>query len=128
MRTAFNRKKCKLRFLLLFCLPLSIITFNSAFAQEKEQRDPFLSLTDKIKLNEFRGNILPFPAVLSGIIWTKDKPLAVVNDEIIEQGQEWQGFKVEKIERDRLILKRGETLFEIPLVMERKDDEDKQEN
>jgi hypothetical protein len=128
MRIASSRKKYKI--LLLFCLSLSIINNNNlAFAQkEEEQRDPFLSLADKIKLGDTSSNILPFPVVLSGIIWTKDMPVAMVNNEIVQQGEDWQGLKVEKIEKDKLILKRGQTLFEIPLVTEKKDDEDKQKD
>lgn len=128
MRIAFNRKKYNIKIPLLFYLSLSIISNNLLFAKnEDEQRDPFLSLADKIKLGDTSGNILPFPVVLSGIIWTKDVPLAMVNNEIVQQGEDWQGFKVEKIEKDKLILKRGGTLFEIPLITD-KDDEDKQKD
>ena len=102
MRIAFSRKKYNPRIPLLFCLSLSIIIFNVVFAQRQdEQRDPFLSLADKIKLKESAGSVLPFPVVLSGIIWTREVPLAMVNNEIIQEGEDWQGFKVEKIEKEK---------------------------
>lgn len=96
------------------------------FAQQQEQRDPFLSLGDKIKLSQKPEQedtpVLPYPIVVNGIIWTEKSPVAIINNDIVQEGSDWRDFKVDKIEKDKVILKRRESEFEIPLVLEEEDE------
>jgi hypothetical protein len=118
----------KLKFFLLSFIIffiIIIITIN-LFAQEKKTRDPFLSLGDKIRLSQETKDIsiLPYPIILNGIIWTKNSPIAIINDEIVQEGEVWRDFKVEEIQKNKVILSKGDSKFEIPLVTE----EEKEEN
>lgn len=103
---------------------LSFIINNNLFAQEEKLRDPFLSLGDKIRLAQEAKDIsvLPYPIVINGIIWTKNLPIAIINNDIVQQGEVWRDFKVEKIEKDKVILSRGSIQFEIPLLLEKENE------
>ncbi len=121
MCLAYSRENHnKVKFLLLFfILFFIIIRINSGlFAQERKPRDPFVSLGDKIRLSQEANDIstLPYPIVLNGIIWTENLPIAILNNEIVQEGETWRDFKVEKIEKNKVILSRGDSKFEIPLV------------
>jgi hypothetical protein len=43
-------------------------------------------------------------AVLKGIIWNDAQPVAIINDELAMIGDEWQGYKVEHIDKDSILL------------------------
>lgn len=116
-----------MKFKLLFCLFLIIISYvklNAAFGQEKEKRDPFQSLGDRTKLLERSGDsaVLPYPVIVHGIVVTRDMQLAVINEDIVQAGQQWRDFKVEKIEKDKVILSRGTNTFEIPLISKKENE------
>lgn len=116
-----------MKFKLLFCLffiIISFVKFNAVFGQEKEKHDPFQSIGDRIKLLERSGDIaaLPYPVIVHGIVWTQDMQLAVINEDIVQVGQQWRDFKVEKIEKDKVILSRGTNTFEIPLISKKEDE------
>lgn len=121
----------KIRILLQLCLLFLIIINldnNSLLAQEQRgTRDPFLSLDDKRELGQKPIDIasLPYPVELQGIIWTKELRLAVVNNETVEENQDWREFKVKRIEKEKVILGLGSNNFEIPLNTEEKDEEKK---
>lgn len=116
----------KIKFLLLFfILSLIIIRIShNLFAQGEKLRDPFLSLGDKIRLAQEVKDVyaLPYPIVINGIIWTEHLPVAIINNDIVQQGEAWGDFKVEKIEKDRVILSRGSIQFEIPLLLEKENE------
>ena len=122
MCLVYSPKKYKIKFFLLSCiLSFIIITINnSLFAQEQKLRDPFLSLGDKIRLAQGAKDIsvLPYPIVINGIIWTENLPIAVINNDIVQQGEVWRDFKVEKIQKDKVVLSKGSIQFEIPLALE----------
>lgn len=54
-------------------------------------------------------------AVLSGILWDKDKPMAIIDGNIVKIGQRVGNQTVMEIKRDRVILANGENLVEIKL-------------
>lgn len=125
MSLVYKNKNHKITFLLLYLIIFIIIIAIHAdsFAQEIKRRDPFLSLGDKIRLSQQIKDIttLPYPIILNGIIWTEQLPVAVINDEIVQKGQIWRDFKVEEIQKKKVILSRGESKFEIPLLREDED-------
>jgi type IV pilus assembly protein PilM len=51
--------------------------------------------------------------VLTGIFWDKEKPLAIINGKVVEQGQPVGNKRVVEIKRDRVILSDGQNLSEI---------------
>ena len=122
----------KIRILLRLCLlSLIIISLKSGlFAQGQEEiRDPFLSLNDKLKLAQKPLDItrLPYPVTVNGIIWTENLQLAVINDETVEKNQQWRDFKVEEIDKEKVILSLGKNRFEIPVITEKKEGQVKDE-
>lgn len=115
----------------LYLLLLIISPMGYLFAQEqkeqKETRDPFLSIDDKIKLAKDPVDItkLAYPISLNGIIWTEKVQIAIINNEPVEKNQVWRDFKVEDIQKDRVILKLGNRRFDIPLQLEKNDEQKK---
>lgn len=113
-----SRYKIKI-FLSFFIFPsIIILVNNNLLAQGEKQRDPFLSLGDNLKLSQKQEDfsVLPYPVILNGIIWAENLPVAIINNEIVQEKEMWRDFKVEKIAKDKVILKRGESQFEIPLA------------
>jgi len=117
-----KKRICLEAYIIFFAVSLSPVLFAqspSPPAQE-EAKDPFLSLSDKIKLSQtpFDVSHLPYPIVLNGIIWTQEAQIAIINGEMVEKNQRWQDFKVEEIKRDRVTLRMGENRIELVLEPE----------
>lgn len=81
------------------------------------ERDPFVSILDQEKQEEKQNKLLleeeklnqekakrALPVVLNGIIWSDSKAVAIMNDELFGVGDEVEGYKVENIEKDTVIL------------------------
>ena len=65
------------------------------------KRDPFVSLErseEGLKLTGFS---------LEGILWNSERPLAIINDQIVTRGDVVQGAEVVDIKEDRVILRYG---------------------
>ena len=107
---------------------LTIIAVNFAFAQEGEGRDPFVSLGDKILAAQSLGGtlLLPYPIVLKGTLYSKNNLVAIINDDIIRQGQRWKDFYVVKIERAKVTLEWRGKEFEVFLSPAEEKEEKKQ--
>lgn len=73
-------------------------------------RDPFSSLPASVK-DKVAFNTL----TLSGILFDKDKPMAIINGDVVKIGQRVGSQKVVEIKRDRVILSDGVTLSEVKL-------------
>lgn len=74
-------------------------------------RDPFrfppkkeIEKTDVEKLN------------LTGIIYDEGSPIAVINDEIVHEGDEIEGVKVIKIESERVLLEKDGKPYTLELI------------
>jgi hypothetical protein len=52
---------------------------------------------------------------LTGILWDKDKPLAIINGEIVKKGVRVNGKTIIDIKRDKVILSDGAVLSELKL-------------
>ena len=86
------------------------------------RRDPFkpIFLNDAAAVVQDGGESVPF--FLKGIVWDPEGgAVAIINDEILKQGDEISGFKIKKIKRNEVILLKGEK--EINLFL-REGDED----
>jgi len=73
------------------------------------KRDPFTAVPIAIEKNVQSG------IVLTGILWDKIKPLAVINGEILKKGSRVGNKTLIEIRRDRVILTDGEALSEVLL-------------
>jgi len=122
-----NRKTRRMRFLLSFLVLSIIMEQGFLCAEESGGRDPFISLADKVKLTRKSVDlsVLPYPVAVNGIVWTEKVKAAVLNNDIVQEGAVWQDFIVERIEKDKVILRLGETKFEIPLVTQKQDEKNK---
>jgi len=53
--------------------------------------------------------------ILGGIFWDKDKPQAIINNQIVGLGEELEGYRVIEIKKDRVILSDGANKIELRL-------------
>lgn len=70
-----------------------------------ELRDPFISIIEleKQKLVEQKAIDLS-NVTLKGILWNEAKRVAIINDELLMPGDAWRDFRIEKIEKDSIII------------------------
>jgi hypothetical protein len=73
------------------------------------KNDPFTAIPIANEEN------LQSSAVLTGIIWDKDNPMAIIGDSVVKIGERLGNKKVIDIKRDRVIFSDGEALSEIRL-------------
>ena len=108
-----------------------IITMLSSFAgfsfAGEAPRDPFVSLGDKMELTQKPEESihLPYPLVLKGTLCSKDSPAAIINGEILKEGQNWRDFSIVKIEKSKVSLEWQGKRFEIFLDSDKKEDRNK---
>jgi len=96
------------------------LAISSGFGEEpgfvydpKGKRDPFIpaELAQKEKL-QIKGRIEDIR--LEGILWDRrGDSFAIINDEILKAGDTIMGFKILKIEKDRIIFSSGEDSYSI---------------
>lgn len=73
------------------------------------KRDPFSAAPIVIEKDTQSG------VALSGILWDKDKPMAIIEGQIVRVGQHVGNQTVMEIKRDRVILSDGEVFSEVKL-------------
>jgi len=86
--------------------------YNSLLKQAESfdlKRDPFTA-APIISEKSIKSGV-----VLTGILWDKDKPMAIIDGNIVKVGQRVGNQTVMEIKRDRVILTDGEVLAEIKL-------------
>lgn len=72
-------------------------------------RDPFVYLVDESRLkpsgkDDSSLEKVLFPMALRGVMLQEGKAVAVINQEVVTEGQVWHNFKVEKIDKDGVSL------------------------
>lgn len=95
------------------------IIFSNSYADEKEKlsivwegqlvRDPFVSIVDVDKLKYQQAGateekIPIFPMELKGIMLKNGKAVAIINEEVVREGQIWHDFKIEHITKQGVTL------------------------
>jgi hypothetical protein len=81
---------------------------------EAIEQDPFVSMLDiREEKKATSAKIDLSGAVLKGIIWNKNRAVAIINDEPVVCGEEWRGLKIERIEQDKVILGDGEKSYSL---------------
>ena len=81
---------------------------NGSLAAEDSIRDPFVSIVDLEKIR-YQGkgvsqDIPSIPMALKGLMVGKSGSVAIINDEIVTEGQIWHDFNVEKIDQHGITL------------------------
>lgn len=63
-------------------------------------RDPFVTLLgeDRLTKSDKEVEIAMFPMALRGLMVREGKAVAVINEEIVTEGQIWHNFKIEDID------------------------------
>jgi len=81
------------------------------------RRDPLL-LPVKKKEKEIKESLPPQPPklVLKGIAWDKTKPLALINDLVVKEGDTVQGARIVKIDFDQVAVQYRAKKFVIKLI------------
>jgi hypothetical protein len=105
-----------------------LLAYSTGYAQDDlVLRDPFASLGDKISVGALldQAVLLPYPIVLKATLCSKDKVLAVLNDEIVKEGDRWNDFYVAKIEKEKVILEWKDKKFQILLDPLKNQDKEK---
>ncbi|MDD5128525.1 MAG: hypothetical protein PHO40_02600 [Candidatus Omnitrophica bacterium] len=73
------------------------------------RRDPFTAAPIVLKENTQSG------FALTGILWDKTNPLAIIDGEVVKKGDQFGGKTVEDIKQDVVILSDGQEFIEIKL-------------
>lgn len=113
---------------LFLIMAIGLILTGIGYAEdEPASRDPFASLSDKIfgEASSDQGMLLPYPIILKATLCSKDKFLAVLNDEIVKEGDNWKDFYVAKIEKGKVILEWKDKKFQILLDPLKNQDKEK---
>ena len=97
----------------LFIVCLMNIINLACLANLGAERDPFVSLGEVMQAKEEEVINLPYPVILKGTLRLGNNLVAIVNDDIIKEGQKWKEFYVVKIERAKVILEWKNKNFEI---------------
>lgn len=56
--------------------------------------------------------------ILQGIIYSQKRSVAIINNELIMAGDDWQGFKLERIGKDNVTLNDGINSYNIHIAQE----------
>ena len=106
---------------------LMFISLLPLFAYPYGGRDPFVSLEKSMIEKEERKEVKVKPAKkelskllvnihLQGVIWSKNKQLAIINEQILKEGEEFKGFIIKKIMPQKVVLKYGEEEIAISIT------------
>lgn len=89
-------------------LVLSVaVAAQEAGAQERD-RDPFVSILD---LQQQKMKVDLSKVSLKGIIWEAARPVAIINDTLVTVGDEFFGFIVASIDKDKVTLTMGKESY-----------------
>ncbi len=104
---------------ILFYLLIFLFFQNFTYADNSE-RDPFLPLVSpEGKLINISYKISFSEIKLEAIIYSKDKPLAIINGNLYKEGEKIGEYKIVKINEDKVVLKKGKEEFNLMLYEEK---------
>lgn len=80
-----------------------------------QDRDPFVSTIElKRQKSAAHKKINLSEIILQGIIYNQKRSVAIINNELVMAGDDWQGFKVVRIGKDSVTLNDGINSYDIP--------------
>ena len=91
---------------------------ETGYAFKASDRDPFSPLISKSGALLIPREVDLGGLVVRGIIYSKESPVAIINDEVVERGQNLGDYLVLEIEEKRVILKKGDQEFILKLEEE----------
>lgn len=91
---------------MLVVMAIATAAYGSyAATAHAELRDPFISIMDLEKKQIVEQKAMDLSnAALKGIIWNNALAVAVINEELVMAGDTWRDFKVEKVEKESVVL------------------------
>jgi hypothetical protein len=99
---------------------IEVVPFD--YQSNRIERDPMTPLIGIIRAGEAAKAIVPgtpqdvLQKKVTGIIWDKYNPMAVVDDEVVGLGHAYpNGVQVYSIERDRVVFKVRDALIPVPM-------------
>ena len=92
-----------------------------------QERSPFIPLVDdsgqmRRDFNKPKIEKISLDVLLSGICNIKGIPYAVIDGELVKEGQTYKEFKVDKVTPDSVILRLGDKSFTLSLKTEKADE------
>jgi hypothetical protein len=75
-------------------------------------KDPFIKLEPEI------SGLAVSELVLSGIVWGEEKPMTLINDQILKEGDIISGFKIQEIRKEEVVLIKGMERYILKLTTE----------
>jgi type II secretory pathway component PulC len=101
-----------MRFIL--CIAIFMVGFFiNTFELRAEEKDPFVSIVDLEEESAVRQRLDLANVVLKGIIWSSSRSVAIINEELVMAGDDWAGYKVERIDKDSVSLSDGEKSYQL---------------
>ena len=91
---------------------------ESGYAFKLTDRDPFSPLVSKSGALLIPREVDLGGLAIRGIIYSKESPVAIINDEVVERGENLGDYLVLDIEEKRVILKKGDQEFILKLEEE----------
>ena len=93
---------CRLRVGIIVIMAVCAMPVGKAIA---ELRDPFISIIELEKQKLVEQKVIDLSnVILKGILWNEAKRVAIINDELVMPGDTWRDFRIEKIEKDSIII------------------------
>lgn len=116
----------KEKFILIFGLwslvfglwSITVFARETGYAFKPSDRDPFSPLISKSGVLLIPREVGLGGLALKGIIYSKNSPVAIINDEVVERGGGIGDYLVLDIEEKRVILKKGGQEFILNLEEE----------
>ncbi|MDD4954603.1 MAG: hypothetical protein PHP17_00990 [Candidatus Omnitrophica bacterium] len=98
-----------------FISQFEAVSQNGKYTFSNEQRDPFSPLiteSGQLLIKKVTG---PAGFVLKGIIYSGDGSVAIIGDEVFKENDIINDYKVMKITRKKVLLKKGKTVIMLKL-------------
>ncbi|MCF7869604.1 MAG: hypothetical protein K9M01_00600 [Candidatus Omnitrophica bacterium] len=106
-------------YFVFFCLLVSLsFADNKDYFYSNDQRNPFHPLVDSYGKILIPKKIDIGNLSLEGIIYSKTNSVVAINGEILEEGQQIGEFKILKIEKEKVILEKGNKKHNLMLEVE----------
>lgn len=102
-----------LKWLILSITIFLVSFFINTFELRAEEKDPFVSIVDLEEESAVRQRLDLANVVLKGIIWSSSRSVAIINEELVMTGDDWAGYKVERIDKDSVSLSDGEKSYQL---------------
>ena len=102
----------------VFCFLSPVFAWESKYAFKPTDRNPFSPLVSKSGVLLIPHEVDLGGLNLRGIIYSEKDPVAIINDEVVEKGDNIGEYLVLEIEKKKVILRKGNQEFILKLEEE----------